>query len=148
MIYFKDGVKIEILWPRLNTLAKTDQSISNLDLNGLSVVALITYGNFSALLTGDAEKTVMEQLANEAGDIDVLKVPHHGSRDGVSDSFLNIAKPELSVISLGEKNRYGHPSKETLELLKNHSSQILRTDRHGEIEILTDGKDFSVSTFR
>lgn len=143
-----DGVKIEILWPRLDTIPESDQNIANLDLNGLSVVALLTYGNFSMLLTGDAGELVMNQIGVEAGDIDVLKVPHHGSRTGMTDNFLNTIKPELSVISVGEKNRYGHPARKTLEILEKHDTKILRTDKDGEIEIVSDGKTWLVKTRR
>jgi len=143
-----DGVKIEVLWPRLGEIPQSDQNIANLDLNGLSVVALITYGNFSILLTGDAGELVMDQIAVEAGDVDVLKVPHHGSKTGMTDNFLNIINPELSVISAGEKNRYGHPAKESLKILEKHNSKILRTDISGEIEIITDGNSFSIKTVR
>lgn len=147
---FKDrsGLKIKILWPRLGEIDKTDQNIANLDLNGLSVVALITFGNFSALMTGDAGERVMSMISNEAGDVDLLKVPHHGSRTGMNDDFLKTIKSELSIISVGKENRYGHPSKNILELLSINNSKILRTDLNGEVEVITDGNTYEIKSLR
>lgn len=145
---FKTGSElgIKILWPRLDSFEKSDQNSSNIDLNGLSVVALITFGNFSALMTGDAGENVMSIIDSEAGDIDVLKVPHHGSRTGLSDDFLNTVKPEVSIISLGKDNSYGHPSKNIIDLLEKNKSKIFRTDLNGEIEITTDGKSYKIKS--
>lgn len=136
----KTGMKLIALWPSTDALNKTDQTNANLDLNGLSVISLIRYANFSALLTGDAGLVVENQIADLAGDIDVLKVPHHGSKTGMSDHFLSLTSPELAVISVGVKNKYGHPAKVSLDLLAKHKVRTLRTDLDGEVEIISDGK--------
>jgi competence protein ComEC len=142
----KNGFKVQILWPRLAETSRIDQNSIDLDLNGLSIVSKITYGNFSMLLTGDSGKIVMEKIIGMTGDIDILKFPHHGSKTGVSDNFLKVVKPEIAVISVGEKNRFGHPAKDSLELLKNHKIKVLRTDKNGEIEIISDGKTYSIKS--
>ena len=66
--------------------------------------------------------------------IDVLKVAHHGSSGSSSLSFLREIKPEVSLISVGARNQYGHPHEETLERLEAVGCEILRTDELGCIK--------------
>lgn len=68
--------------------------------------------------------------------VDVLKVSHHGSKNGTSDELLKVLKPKIAVISVGIKNRFGHPAKEVLDRLKEKGIEILRTDLNGEIPIM------------
>ncbi|MDD4136177.1 MAG: hypothetical protein PHN66_03850 [Candidatus Shapirobacteria bacterium] len=68
--------------------------------------------------------------------VDVLKVSHHGSKNGTSDELLKVLKPKIAVISVGTKNRFGHPAKEVLDRLKEKGIEILRTDLNGEIPIM------------
>jgi competence protein ComEC len=68
-------------------------------------------------------------------DIEVLKVPHHGSKNGLTKNFLEVVDPEKAIISAGKDNRFGHPHEEVVELLKKHGIKILRTDVEGEIVI-------------
>lgn len=105
---------------------------------------MVTYGNFSALLTGDAGYLVMESIAQDAGDIDILKIPHHGSKTGMSNSFLSQIKAELGIISVGSDNTYGHPAPISMDLLTKYKIKSMRTDISGDIEILSDGKTWSV----
>ena len=76
-------------------------------------------------------------------DIEVLKVPHQGSKDGITPDTLNQLKPELGIIMVG-KNNYGHPSGEILSLLESFSVKMLRTDRDEAVKIESDGKNWSV----
>ncbi len=69
-------------------------------------------------------------------DSDVLKVGHHGSRTSTSQNFINEVQPLLAVISVGEKNRYGHPNEEVLEVLEKYDIKIARTDLEGDIKII------------
>ncbi len=135
-----DGFSLNILWPSLSEISKIDQNRANLRLNEVSVIQLLEYGTFSTLFTGDADYEVMNRIAGSARSINILKVPHHGSKTGMSDSFLSIVSPEVAVISLGAGNSYGHPARESLDLLKAHDAKILRTDQMGDIEIISDGK--------
>ena len=134
---FKDGLTFETLWPT--------EEWEGLTTNSFSVVQLLTYKNFKALLTGDLDVQQMERIDDLAGDIDFLKVPHHGSRFGLTAEIINILNPEIAVISVG-KNSYGHPTQFILDLLKSASIKTLRTDQDGEAEVVSDGESWRVNS--
>lgn len=67
-------------------------------------------------------------------------MPHHGSKTGLNTEILDFLQPKLAVISVGNKNRYNHPAKLILEMLKEENIRILRTDKNGSIEIVSDGQ--------
>lgn len=110
--------------------------------NANSVVVRLDYGDFSMLLTGDAEEQTEERMMNKSATLEakVLKVGHHGSKYATSENFLKTVKPELALISDAENNRYGHPSQDALDRLKSAGVKLYRTDLHGEISITTTGK--------
>lgn len=115
---------------------------SNDDPNEFSIVATLGLKDFKALLTGDVSGKLLDELV-ERGKIEktnYIKIPHHGSRNGISEKLLEMTEPEIAVISAGKDNSYGHPHKETLEILKDKNIKILRTDQMGDIEIITDGE--------
>lgn len=133
----KDGVVLKTLWPEYGSFTGSNK---DLDKNGFSLVSLLTYNKFSVLLTGDAGVVVWDKIGDKLVPVDVLKVPHHGSKTGMDREFLNLIRPKLAVISVGKNNRYGHPAKQALDLLKEFSIKILRTDMDGEVELVSDGK--------
>lgn len=137
-IDFGYGAKMDILLPiklLKNTQAKNED-------NNLSIISHLVYGADSFLFTGDAEAKEETELIKVWPDlkVDVLKVAHHGSKNSTSESLLDKVKPKFSVISVGAKNRYGHPRPETLEKLKKIGAAILRTDLGGDIELESEGK--------
>ncbi|MCL4354566.1 MBL fold metallo-hydrolase, partial [Patescibacteria group bacterium] len=115
-----------------------------INIKSFSVIQVLSYGNFKALLTGDAGVEIEERISRQVGEIDVLKVPHHGSKSGMSDYFLSEINPSLAVISVAAKNRYGHPAKTMLDLLEKHNIKTLRTDVNKEVELVSDGKTFNI----
>ncbi len=131
------------------------------DSNSYSMVLGVRYGSFDLLLTGDLQKEgeerISQNLAEEyyhkkyriapAADYDVLKVAHHGSKYSTSEEFLKIIKPELSLISCGRDNWYGHPHPQLLERLSNMESNIMITYDTGAITIRTDGIKMEVTEF-
>lgn len=141
-----DTVRLHILWPsaaQINVLGAT--TVGN--LNDGSVVFWLRYGNFDALFPGDADSHVEDlymQTRLSFNPVEVLKVPHHGSKTGMTKAFIDWLKPKLAVISVG-KNTYGHPSQEALNLLDAVGTQILRTDKVGDIEIVSDGRSWKVN---
>lgn len=121
---------------RLEVLPLPDDE--ELEQNDRSVVLVLRYGRFAALLTGDAEVPAVTRLvhAGVVPDVAVLKGAHHGSRNGVTRAFLRAARPEVVVLSLGAGNSYGHPHPEALEAYRHVTPEIYRTDRHGRITVI------------
>ena len=140
----KDGVILQTLWPTYEWAEQNPMKEGSLDINSFSVIELLTYKNFKALFTGDAQALTLEKIDSIIGKIDFLKVPHHSSKTGLNSEILNILYPKIAVISVGKNNKYGHPNPFTLELLKNLSIRTLRTDQVGDIEIISDGKTWKV----
>lgn len=116
--------------------------------NDYSLVLSLSYGQFHGLLTGDLEQTGEEGILNDIRDVDYLKVGHHGSKGSCSEAFLERLKPEISVISAGENNRYGHPSEETLKRLKAVNSEVFCTSLTGAVTLHTDGNKTTVQTYK
>jgi len=116
------------------------------DPNRASVVSRLVVGDVSFLLTGDAPADVLATLPNESMRAAVLKVPHHGARGGLSRSVLTRVAPAVAVVSVGEGNAYGHPAGETLAMLE--GTALLRTDQHGTVEFVTDGRRLWLRTER
>lgn len=136
------GVKFRIVWPTREYLAEhttgevkvLGMSTDGTDLNEFGISGVLSYGDFDVMLTGD--KTVERDLL---WDVEVAKVPHHGSKTGLEEAWWEAARPELAIISVGKNNRYGHPAEETLKLLRDEETKILRTDVDGEVEVVSDG---------
>lgn len=187
------SARLAVLWPSHEMLARLNPTTlqgysfkgaevlgakDSTNINDASVVLWLRYGSFDAILTGDADTRVEQGhwrtlLADEQ--VEVLKVPHHGSKTGMSEEFLNwlypgnvqeigrkcgSAKrfPELENFNSGNrvldcplavisvgKNSYGHPAEEILRRLKDKEIKILRTDEAGDIEVVSDGKGWQVS---
>ena len=135
-----EKTSLEVLWPKRDWLKDWYQSGSK-DPNDTSLVLELSFGSFDILLTGDAEANILDLIT--LPDIEVLKVPHQGSKGALLDENLNLLLPELAIIMVG-KNNYGHPSGEIIELLESNSVKTLRTDLNGDVKIETDGKNWSV----
>jgi len=120
------------------------------DLNLSSLVLRMVSKNGTFIFMGDAykinEREIIEKqdFCNQNNhylcsfvilESDVLKVGHHGSRTSTSNEFLKRVNPSKAIISAGKNNSYGHPHKETLEILKNHGIRVFRTDLDGSIKI-------------
>ena len=132
------GMKIKISdEAELEVFSPTDAIVDGLknDTNSASVVAKLTYGENSFLFTGDLPLDVESQLvdANLPISAKVLKVAHHGSKSATSAQFLDYVHPQDAVISVGKNNRYGHPTAEVLNRLKERNIKILRTDEQGDV---------------
>ncbi|WP_152392113.1 DNA internalization-related competence protein ComEC/Rec2 [Paenibacillus guangzhouensis] len=110
--------------------------------NDASVAFLLHIKQSTFLFTGDmgvnVEQEILDRLGLEQGGsqrIDVLKVAHHGSKTSSSDAWLQFWRPQAAVISVGEKNLYGHPSPIVMERLQANRIQVFRTDQQGEIQM-------------
>ena len=113
-----------------------------------SLVLLLSYAqegkSLRMLLTGDAELDQEREFAQEAGDIDVLKLGHHGSKVSVDGELLDVLKPELSIASAGEGNRYGHPSDTCRDAVKDAGGAFACTIEHGDITVTPTVKGFAM----
>jgi len=154
-------VEVEAVWPNRpyvagqiltdgNILDKNVLGLSTMhrDVNDFSEVLHLKYGEFDALFNGDAgEKVQDEQLATGLvpKQVEVMTSPHHGSRTGVLDKWLEVVRPQLVVISCGKNNRYGHPAPEILRRYEKKGIKYLRTDQVGDIVVESDGKKWWVN---
>jgi len=124
-----DQVRFEILSPPDN-YPEND--------NNRSCVLRISNASHSLLLTGDIQrKTEMFLLDNYPEKIasEVLLVPHHGSRTSSTRSFIEAVSPQLAVIPVGYRNRFGHPKADVLARYKSNHSQLFDTVHSGAIMI-------------
>lgn len=114
------------------------------DSNANCIVLLASLDDLDILLPGDAEGEVLSTL--NLTPMEVYKVPHHGSRDGAAAAVLNMIRPEVAVISVGEGNRYGHPTDQTLGAIKEAGARIFRTDRQGTVRVSYVDGNMVIST--
>lgn len=170
-----DVATISVVWPSKEQITlmrpvPTGKSVLGAStttgkVNDRSIVFFLSYGMFDGLFMGDADSHVQPKIIHSQqlglqdrnrgkdGVIEVLKVPHHGSKTGMTDSFLEKMSPvtaelktspamaglkSLAVISVG-KNSYGHPDPEVMKNLETAGFQVLRTDKAGDIEVISDG---------
>lgn len=138
-----DGVSLRYLAPKLPQLLGT-----NSDPNNNSIVLKITLGRVSFLFTGDMEEDERDRLlaSTSAQDLQatVLKVAHHGSRNGTDAAFLSRVRPEAAVISCGATNTYGHPHPAVLGALQSANVRVFRTDQQGTITVETNGRTWTL----
>jgi competence protein ComEC len=134
VVDFGDGVRLEILHPG----AVLDEE----NRNDNSVSFRLVYGEFTLLLTGDAEeKAEAEMLANGRPlQSLIFKAGHHGSRTSSTARFLAAVRPSIIIVSAGDDNRFGHPHPEMLQRVQDAGAVVLRTDELGTIEVTTDGE--------
>jgi competence protein ComEC len=116
--------------------------------NGRSLVLELGYGKRSILLTGDIGRTREQCLLKEGlGPIDVLVVPHHGSRTSSSSEFIGQIRPEIAIVPVGWRNSLGLPNPQVLERYRNAGSNLLRTDLDGTVCVEINGNEISVDTY-
>lgn len=114
------------------------------DLNDYSVVGTLSFGEFDVLLTGDVTPKAIQLFLDSVREVEMLKVPHHGSKNGLTRELLEKSSPQLAVISVGKNNRYGHPHEEVIGLLADWGVRVLRTDKDGEVEVVSNGESWWV----
>jgi competence protein ComEC len=127
---------------RIDVLAPCPAPVPDRGPNDNSFVMRIAYGARAMLFVGDAEREEEEDLLARARDrlrADVLKVGHHGSRTSSSAAFLAAVAPSEAVVSVGSRNRFGHPHPVTLDALSASGARVWRTDHDGAIVAATDG---------
>jgi competence protein ComEC len=126
------GDKIKIGKQTFTVLNPSQDTLLSGELNDSSLVMRLDAQGISALFTGDISASIEKRLPKNILRADILKVSHHGSKYSSADDFLRAVMSRLAVIEVG-KNRYGHPSRETLERLNAAGNKIFRTDRNGTV---------------
>jgi len=118
--------------------------------NNESVVLMLKYGETEVLLTGDIEAKAERQIILSGAnlDADILKVAHHGSKTSTLAEFLYEVSPQVAVIQVGTKNRYGHPTQEVLSRLENFGVKLYRTDVDGGVKVISDGVNYLINTVK
>ena len=121
---------------------------ANRGTNDNSVVLHLEFGRFSALLTGDLEASGEADLLSHNGKIEslLLKVSHHGSRNGTGGPVLDAVKPRWAVISAGRNNPFGHPSPDVVSRLLHRRIRTFQTLEEGAISFETDGIHYVVGS--
>jgi competence protein ComEC len=125
-----------------------DQPVNGWEENSTSAIVRLVVEKESFIFTGDSPQATENLVAYSYGSslkANVLKLGHHGSKTSTSDMFLATVNPEYSVISAGLNNRYGHPSKETLDKINKLNEKILETLQVGTIKFFTDGQTLNTS---
>ena len=160
------GVEFETVWPERRWVAEriepdTDSMASSIGMvgtaavlgastqaqtNDFSIGGIVKYGEFEVMLTGDADARILpDQIATgRLRSVEILKVPHHGSKFGMSGEWLAEIDPTVAVISVGGNNRYGHPTPEALGLLGELGIRVVRTDQEGDIVVTSDGRQWTI----
>ena len=129
-----------LTWQFLNTRLYDNE-------NDNSLVTYLKYQDYTFLFMGDASKLTEEDIIKKykLPKIDFLKVGHHGSKTSSSKEFISKINPKYSIISVGRKNKYGHPNKEVLNNLDN--SKIYRTDQDGSIMFKIKDNKLEIETY-
>ena len=123
-------ITYKIWWPNESVLGVNTLGEGNDE----GIVGTVSFGNFDVLMTADVSPINYEKVEG----IEVMKIPHHGSKFQWEKTWYEKVMPALAIISVG-KNSYGHPAPEVTSGLKDLGIKFLRTDLDGEIEIVSDG---------
>lgn len=146
-VSIEDNLYFDIIWPF------SDNMIFDNSINNNSLVCKLNYKNYSMLFTGDieaiAEKAILKKYSKNLNILksDILKVAHHGSKTSSITEFIEKIKPKYAIIGVGEDNKFGHPSDSTIQNLEKANIRIYRTDKMGEIEMKTNGKEIKINEF-
>jgi competence protein ComEC len=116
--------------------------------NDASLVVRVTHGRVRMLLLGDIEEEGERALLEGAADLaaDLVKVPHHGSRTSSGSDLVAAIRPRWAVVSVGAWNRFRHPADAALARWRSAGAQVLRTDVHGGVRLVSDGVRLELET--
>ena len=137
-------MKIDLGGGAVLTVLYPDRDVTHIkNTNDGSIVARLTYGDTSAILTGDAPQFVEVRIVSLDGrnlKSNILKLGHHGSRTSTSALFLGAIQPDYAIISAGLNNSYGHPHKEVMDLINKFKILPIGTYEKGTIVFKSDGE--------
>ncbi len=133
---------IDVLAPQSGGTSGNDDSLQMLlscdaDADGVAEAKGFT--------SGDAEEDAIAATVDAVGDVDFVKVPHHGSRGGMSAEELAVLSPEIALIGVGADNSYGHPTRQMLDVLAQARAKVYRTDENGDVTLRFTGGSIEVA---
>lgn len=131
---FSERSSASLIWPTSSYISNTNVK----DPNIYSQIIFFSLGDHLILFTGDTTPLPQSYFIDDLYPVNILKVPHHGSKNGLSKKILLKVRPEIAVISSGKNNNYGHPSKEIVQMLQNEKVTIKRTDQEGDVVFTFD----------
>ena len=135
IIVLKSGDKIKIGNNNMNILSPEDNIVfSEKNLNDSSLIIKLEINGFKTLFLGDAGYSFLNKLKRDWR-ADILKISHHGSKNGTNTDLLALIKPQIALIGVGLNNSYHHPTDTVINLLKDFGVKIFRTDQNGSISI-------------
>lgn len=118
-------INLQVLWPRAGDFWD--------DINDMSIGMHLSIGELDLFSAGDLSRDYELIAVSEVGEVELIKVGHHGSYTSTSAELLQQLQPQAGLISAGVNNSYGHPHTETLSLLEHQ--YIVRTDQSGTVMI-------------
>lgn len=146
-IVLKEGDSIQYRDAGFAVLGPNERNLQSKELNDTMIVLKLIYGKLNVLYTGDIGANVESELIKKYDvSAQILKVGHHGSKFSSSANFLAQVRPAISIIEVGAKNLYGHPTREALGRLTAAGAQIFRTDRQGTIKVVNHNDNLKVFT--
>lgn len=134
----KDSLNLEILWP--------EKTFTYDDINNTSLVILISFNGNSILIPGDIEEFAETMIVQDLTPVDILVVPHHGSKTSSSEEFVSSCIPKIAVMSYG-KNNYGIPSIDVINRYNKVKSKLFSTFEHGEINFILKNDKIYYNTY-
>lgn len=149
VFFFKEGDTIPMdSETTFEVLNPPSEKIPYGNLNNISICGMLWHKDLSILFTGDIEEEAEKYLLKYGNNIDcdILKVAHHGGKESTSADFLNLAKPEAAIISVG-RNNYGHPSDEVIERLLLNQTRVYTTEKCGAVIVKSNGKHYRIRTW-
>lgn len=134
---------VDILWPNKDQVGDLSSNDSSL------VMKFDAPGDADVMMLADAENKALDAVASANLETilksEIVKVSHHGSSNGISESLLEKIAAKYSVISVGQPNRYGHPADDTIDFYKSIGAKIFRTDELGSIEFNLTGNGWQAA---
>lgn len=118
------------------------------DENNNSMVLKMEYDNMNFLFTGDIEEQAETYIADKYSrqlDVDILKVPHHGSSTSSTDDFLKWVNPDVAIIQVG-RNNFGQPDPMVINRFARYNTEVYTTEQKGAVIVKSDGKEYFIDT--
>lgn len=125
-----------------------EEQLDEEDSNDQSIVLFLLLDQVVVGMMADASTQIESAIIadNLMGEMNILKVGHHGSKTSSSRELLQHFRPEISLISCGKNNKFGHPEAQVLKNLEEFGGEVYRTDQNGEVEVVVTNNNYVVNT--